>query len=127
MIEIDMHEGNFSAAVLNNMRARSIPFNLIDGSEHEGVSKRHTLVCFNSSPEQNPNDLVPYLKKNGFKRAIMISLDASAFNVEEILNAAVVHISIPRIDENATHEFHFFVHYVIELIARDVPNLPCQD
>jgi two-component system response regulator FlrC len=127
MIEIDMHEGNFSEALLDNMRARSIPFNLIDGSEHEGVPKRHTLVCLNSSPEQNPNDLVPYLKKNGFKRAIMISLDASAFNVEEILNAAVVHISIPRIDENATHEFHFFVHYVIDLIARDTPNLPCQD
>ena len=127
MIEIDMHEGNFSEALLDNMRARSIPFNLIDGSEHVGAPKRHTLVCLNSSAEQNPNDLVPYLKKNGFKRAIMISLDASAFNVEEILNAAVVHISIPRIDENATHEFHFFVHYVIALIARGTPNLPCQD
>ena len=45
MIEIDMHEGNFSEALLDNMRARSITFNLIDGSEHEGVSKRHTLVC----------------------------------------------------------------------------------
>ena len=58
MIEIDMHEGNFSEALLDNMRARSIPFNLIDGSENEGVSKRHTLACLNSSPEQNPNDLV---------------------------------------------------------------------
>ena len=118
MIEIDMHEGNFSEALLDNMRARSITFNLIDGSEHEGDVEASYTGVFNSSPEQNPNDLVPYLKKNGFKRAIMISLDASAFNVEEILNAAVVHISIPSIDENATHEFHFFVHYVIDLIVR---------
>ena len=71
--------------------------------------------------------LIPFLKSNGFKKAALFVFDCDVFEVEKHLNGAITIMKVPAITGATKQEATFFLHYFIEQVVHNLPNLPCND
>jgi two-component system response regulator FlrC len=72
-------------------------------------------------------ELIPFLKSNGFKKAALLVLDSNIFEVEKHLNGAITVVKVPPIVGAPKQQVNFFLHYFIEQVVQNIPNLPCGD
>ena len=67
------------------------------------------------------------MKEHKFKKSVLAIFSAAEFKVEYFLNGAVSLFHLP-IDLNSEGpEKDFYLHYVIEQIVQNYPNLPAKD
>jgi two-component system response regulator FlrC len=72
-------------------------------------------------------ELIPFLKSNGFKKAALLVLDSNIFEVEKHLNGAITVMKVPALVGAPKQQVNFFLHYFIEQVVQNIPNLPCGD
>ena len=124
---INTEYANYFAKLLS---ARGLPFSLFD---QEGIilcRKEHN--CFLGAVEKSSEisgnaPIVDFLKKHGFKKAVLFKLNCEKFIVNSHLNGALLEVCLPPSFHIDNVELEYLAHYVIELAALGEQNFPCSD
>lgn len=124
---INTEYANYFAKLLS---ARGLPFSLFD---QEGIMlcrKEHN--CFLGAVEKSSEisgnaPIVDFLKKHGFKKAVLYKLNCEKFIVNSHLNGALLEVCLPTSFHIDNVELEYLAHYVIELAALGEQNFPCSD
>jgi len=88
--------------------------------------------CFLGSIEKSREiigngSVVEFLKKHGFKKAVIFKLDCEKFVVRPHLNGTVLEVFLPTQFDLDSVELEYLAHYVIELATFGEYNFPCSD
>ena len=124
---INTEYANYFAKLLS---ARGLPFSVFDEDGIMLCRKEHN--CFLGAVEKSSeisgnSPIVDFLKKNGFKRAVLFKLNCEKFSVNSHLNGALLEACLPTSFDIDNIELEYLAHYVIELAALGAQNFPCSD
>ena len=130
MIIVDESNSELSNSLISYLKGRGIECGLFSsiGENFPNVSEKILLSC---KPEgfdlKSDKEFIPFLKNNGFKKAALLILGSSSFQVEKHLNGAITVMKIPALDGIPKQQVTFFLNYFIEQVVQNLPNLPCSD
>ena len=130
MIIIDENNKEFASEIQTVLRGRGVDSTIFcDSLIDSGVRSDKVFVSSASAntdlkPDKN---LIPFLKKNGFKRAVILEWNANTFSVEGLLNGAISICKVPVSVNDKSSLKYFYLNYFIESIVKSIPNLPCVD
>lgn len=124
---INTEYANYFAKLLS---ARGLPFSVFDEDGIMLCRKEHN--CFLGAVEKSSEisgnaPIVDFLKKYGFKRAVLFKLNCEKFSVNSHLNGALLEACLPTSFDIDNIELEYLAHYVIELAALGAQNFPCSD
>jgi two-component system response regulator FlrC len=124
---INTEYANYFAKLLS---ARGLPFSVFDEDGIMLCRKEHN--CFLGAVEKSSeisgnSPIVDFLKKYGFKRAVLFKLNCEKFRVNSHLNGALLEACLPTSFDIDNVELEYLAHYVIELAALGAQNFPCSD
>lgn len=124
---INTEYANYFAKLLS---ARGLPFSVFDEDGIMLCRKEHN--CFLGAVEKSSeisgnSPIVGFLKKYGFKRAVLFKLNCEKFSVNSHLNGALLEACLPTSFDIDNVELEYLAHYVIELAALGAQNFPCSD
>lgn len=124
---INTEYANYFAKLLS---ARGLPFSVFDEDGIMLCRKEHN--CFLGAVEKSSeisgnSPIVDFLKKYGFKRAVLFKLNCEKFSVNSHLNGALLEACLPTSFDIDNVELEYLAHYVIELAALGAQNFPCSD
>ena len=130
MIYLDGTNTEYANYFAKLLSARGLPFSLFD---QEGIMlcrKEHN--CFLGAVEKSSEisgnaPIVDFLKKYGFKKAVLFKLNCEKFIVNSHLNGALLEVCLPTSFHIDNVELEYLAHYVIELAALGEQNFPCSD
>lgn len=130
MIYLDGTNTEYANYFAKLLSARGLPFSLFD---QEGIMlcrKEHN--CFLGAVEKSSEisgnaPIVDFLKKHGFKKAVLFKLNCEKFIVNSHLNGALLEVCLPTSFHIDNVELEYLAHYVIELAALGEQNFPCSD
>ena len=97
-------------------------FDCSDRSKSSGVYISVVDDKFNCEKDQ---DFINFFKINKFKRAVLLKPACDEFKILNHFNSAVTVLESPIWFENENHLNTFYIHYFLEIILQDQPNLPC--
>ena len=72
-------------------------------------------------------EFISFLKKNGYKKAILFQWQSDNFSVDQNLNGAISIFKAPIVETDSSCIKYFYLHYFVEHIVKSIPNLPCRD
>ena len=130
MIIVDESNSELSNSLISSLKGRGIECGLFSSIDENfpNVSEKIFLSC---KPEdfdlKSDKEFIPFLKSNGFKKAALLILGSSSFQVEKHLNGAITVMKIPALDGTPKQQVTFFLNYFIEQVVQNLPNLPCSD
>ena len=130
MIIIDENNKEFASEIQTVLRGRGVDSTIFcDPMTEPGVRSDKVFVSSSSSNTDLKSDknLIPFLKKNGFKRAVILEWNANTFSVEGLLNGAISICKVPVSVNDKSSLKYFYLNYFIESIVKSIPNLPCVD
>lgn len=124
---INTEYANYFAKLLS---ARGLPFSVFDEDGIMLCRKEHN--CFLGAVEKSSeisgnSPIIDFLKKYGFKRAVLFKLNCEKFSVNSHLNGALLEACLPTSFDIDNVELEYLAHYVIELAALGAQNFPCSD
>ena len=124
---INTEYANYFAKLLS---ARGLPFSVFDEDGIMLCRKEHN--CFLGAVEKSSEisgnaPIVDFLKKYGFKKAVLFKLNCEKFIVNSHLNGALLEACLPTSFDIDNVELEYLAHYVIELAALGAQNFPCSD
>ena len=130
MIIVDESNLDFLGNLMTSLRGRGVECGLFS-KESERSSKASEKIYVSCKPKnydlKADKELIPFLKTNGFKKAALLVLECQSFEVDKHLNGAITVMKVPAIDKEPNQLATFFLHYFIEQIVQNLPNLPCND
>ena len=130
MIIVDESNLDFSSSLITSLEGRGVECALFP-SKSDNVSNNSEKVYLSFKSKdydlKSDKELIPFLKSNGFKKAALFVVDCNIFEVEKHLNGAITVMKIPSLGGKAKQLFNFFLHYFIEQVVQNLPNLPCGD
>ena len=130
MIIVDESNSELSNSLISSLKGRGIECGLFSSIDENfpNVSEKIFLSC---KPEdfdlKSDKEFIPFLKSNGFKKAALLILGSSSFQIEKHLNGAITAMKIPALDGIPKQQVTFFLNYFIEQVVQNLPNLPCSD
>ena len=130
MIIIDENNKEFASEIQTVLRGRGVDSTIFcDSLIDSGVRSDKVFVSSTSANTDLKSDknLIPFLKKNGFKRAVILEWNANTFSVEGLLNGAISICKVPVSVNDKSSLKYFYLNYFIESIVKSIPNLPCVD
>ena len=130
MIIVDDNNLDFSNDLITSLKGRGVDCELFSSiGDHSVKSNDKIYLSINSEDFDFKTDskLVPFLKSHGFKKAALLILNAGNFEIEKHLNGALTVMKVPVLGKNGKAQVNFFLHYFIELVVQNLPNLPCSD
>lgn len=130
MIIIDENNKEFASEIQTVLRGRGVDSTIFcDSLIDSGVRSDKVFVSSASANTDLKFDknLIPFLKKNGFKRAVILEWNANTFSVEGLLNGAISICKVPVSVNDKSSLKYFYLNYFIESIVKSIPNLPCVD
>ena len=130
MIIIDENNKEFASEIQTVLRGRGVDSTIFcDSVIESGVRSDKVFVSSASANTDLKSDknLIPFLKKNGFKRAVILEWNTNTFSVEVLLNGAISICKVPVSVNDKSSLKYFYLNYFIESIAKSIPNLPCVD
>ncbi len=130
MIIIDENNKEFASEIQTVLRGRGVDSTIFcDSLIDSGVRSDKVFVSSASANTDLKSDknLIPFLKKNGFKRAVILEWNANTFSVEGLLNGAISICKVPVSVNDKSSLKYFYLNYFIESIVKSIPNLPCVD
>ncbi len=74
---------------------------------------------------EKDEDFINFFKKNKFNRAVLLKPACDEFKIINHFNSAVLVLETPFRFENESPLNTFYIHYFLEIILQDQPNLPC--
>ena len=130
MIIIDENNKEFASEIQTVLRGRGVDSTIFcDSLIDSGVRSDKVFVSSASANTDLKSDknLIPFLKKNGFKRAVILEWNANTFSVEGLLNGAISICKVPVSVNDKSSLKYFYLNYFVESIVKSIPNLPCVD
>ena len=130
MIIVDDSNLDFSSNLITSLKGRGVECALFSSkSDSCSNPSEKTYLSFKSKDYDLKADkeLIPFLKSNGFKKAALLVLDSNIFEVEKHLNGAISVMKVPALVGAPKQQVNFFLHYFIEQVVQNIPNLPCGD
>ena len=73
------------------------------------------------------SELVNFLKKHSFRKAVVINMSGKVFEQVSYLNGAIRVLNMPLQYEPSSMKLSFYLSYALELIGSSDFNLPCVD
>ena len=130
MIYLDGTNTEYANYFAKLLSARGLPFSLFDKEGIMLCRKEHN--CFLGAVEKSSEisgnaPIVDFLKKHGFKKAVLFKLNCEKFIVNSHLNGALLEVCLPTSFHIDNVELEYLAHYVIELAALGKQNFPCSD
>ena len=130
MIKVDCKNDIFASELRSSINGRGVECflsNDINCPATDGCEDVY-VGCVNSDFQFNNNGkCVSFLKENKFKKAVLAIFSASEFKVDYFLNGAVSIFYLPVELESVGSEKDFYLHYLIEQVLQNYPNLPAID
>jgi two-component system response regulator FlrC len=130
MIIVDDSNLDFSSNLITSLKGRGVECALFS-SKSDSCSNPSEKIYLSFKPKdydlKADKELIPFLKSNGFKKAALLVLDSNIFEVEKHLNGAITVVKLPTIIGAPKQQVNFFLHYFIEQVVQNIPNLPCGD
>ena len=130
MIIVDDSNLDFSSNLITSLKGRGVECALFS-SKSDSCSNLSEKIYLSFKPRdydlKADKELIPFLKSNGFKKAALLVLDSNIFEVEKHLNGAITVVKGPSIVGAPKQQVNFFLHYFIEQVVQNIPNLPCGD
>ena len=130
MIIIDENNKEFASEIQTVLRGRGVDSTIFcDSVIESGVRSDKVFVSSASANTDLKSDknLIPFLKKNGFKKAVILEWNANTFSVEGFLNGAISICKVPVSVNDKSSLKYFYLNYFVESIVKSIPNLPCVD
>ena len=130
MIIVDDSNLDFSSNLITSLKGRGVECALFS-SKSDSCSNPSEKIYLSFKPKdydlKADKELIPFLKSNGFKKAALLVLDSNIFEVEKHLNGAITVMKVPALVGAPKEQINFFLHYFIEQVVQNIPNLPCGD
>ena len=130
MIIVDDSNLDFSSNLITSLKGRGVECALFS-SKSDSCSNPSEKIYLSFKPKdydlKADKELIPFLKSNGFKKAALLVLDSNIFEVEKHLNGAITVMKVPALVGAPKQQVNFFLHYFIEQVVQNIPNLPCGD
>jgi two-component system response regulator FlrC len=130
MIKVDYKNEIFASELRSSLNGRGVDCFLSNDSNCSPVDAFDDVYVACVPPDfefSNNGKFVSFLKEHKFKKSVLAIFSAPEFKVEYFLNGAVSLFHLP-IDLNSQGpEKDFYLHYVIEQIVQNYPNLPAKD
>ena len=130
MIIVDDSNLDFSSNLITSLKGRGVECALFS-SKSDSCSNLSEKIYLSFKPKdydlKADKELIPFLKSNGFKKAALLVLDSNIFEVEKHLNGAITVVKVPTLTGAPKQQVNFFLHYFIEQVVQNIPNLPCGD
>jgi two-component system response regulator FlrC len=130
MIIVDDSNLDFSSNLITSLKGRGVECALFS-SKSDSCSNPSEKIYLSFKPKdydlKADKELIPFLKSNGFKKAALLVLDSNIFEVEKHLNGAITVVKVPTSIGAPKQQVNFFLHYFIEQVVQNIPNLPCGD
>ena len=130
MIIIDENNKEFASEIQSVLRGRGVDSTVFcDSATEPGVRSDKVFVssAFANTDLKSDKNLIPFLKKNGFKKAVILEWNANTFSVEGFLNGAISICKVPVSVNDKSSLKYFYLNYFVESIVKSIPNLPCVD
>ena len=130
MIIVDESNLDFLGNLMTSLRGRGVECGLFskESERSSKASEKIYVSCKSKNYDLKADkELIPFLKTNGFKKAALLVLECQSFEVDKHLNGAITVMKVPAIDKEPNQLATFFLHYFIEQIVQNLPNLPCND
>ena len=130
MITIDETNKDFASDIALILQSRGVDGAIYcDKPTDPGGRLEKTFVSSVSAnfDLKTDKEFIPFLKTNGFKKAILFQWQSDNFSVEQILNGAISIFKAPIVETDSSCIKYFYLHYFVEHIVKSIPNLPCRD
>ena len=130
MIIVDESNLDFSDKLMTSLKGRGVESaSFSPESNSFSTENEKVYISFKSKNYDLKADkeLIPFLKSNGFKKAAILVLECESFTVEKHLNGAITVMKVPIMDGEPKQLATFFLHYFVEQVVQNLPNLPCND
>ena len=130
MIIVDDSNLDFSSNLITSLKGRGVECALFSSKSDSCSNPSEKIYLSFKSKDYDlkaDKELIPFLKSNGFKKAALLVLDSSIFQVEKHLNGAITVMKVPALVGAPKEQINFFLHYFIEQVVQNIPNLPCGD
>ena len=130
MIIVDESNLDFSGKLITSLKGRGVEcaiFSSENDSFFKVSEKIYISVKSKSYDFKADSELIPFLKSNGFKKAVLLVLECESFTVEKHLNGAITVMKVPVVNGEPKQLATFYLHYFIEQVVQNIPNLPCND
>ena len=130
MIIVDDSNLDFSSNLITSLKGRGVECALFSSKSDSCSNPSEKIYLSFKSKDYDlkaDKELIPFLKSNGFKKAALLVLDSNIFEVEKHLNGAITVVKVPTIVGAPKQQVNFFLHYFIEQVVQNIPNLPCGD
>ncbi len=137
MFVLTNNKTTFLTLLIDAMYLRGVEFNTLNDDklntiENEKLSAAEVNMgsVFIGEVESDFNlevdkKFIDFLKKNKFKRAVVAVPDSEKFNIEYLLNGSITVAHIPSLDVETGILREFYIQAFLELVLKDIPNLPC--
>ena len=128
MYIVDDKNFNFYDRIFNVLAGRGI--HCLPVSELKMDEKSKQADTFIANVDQSfdclkNQEFLTFLKKNKFKKALLIKYECSNFSYTTHFNGGVTVVDVPVNFDDDTNLAGFYLHVFLELILRNEPNLPC--
>ena len=128
MYIVDDKNFNFYDRIFNVLAGRGI--NCLPVSELKMDEKSKQADTFIANVDQSfdclkNQEFLTFLKKNKFKKALLIKYECSNFSYTSHFNGGITLVDVPVNFDDDTNLAAFYLHVFLELILRNEPNLPC--
>ena len=130
MIIVDDSNLDFSSNLITSLKGRGVECALFSSKSDSCSNPSEKIYLSFKSKDYDlkaDKELIPFLKSNGFKKAALLVLDSNIFEVEKHLNGAITVMKVPALIGAPKQQVNFFLHYFIEQVVQNIPNLPCGD
>ena len=130
MIIVDESNLDFSSSLITSLKGRGVECALFPSKSDSVLNTSEKIYLSFKSKDydlKSDNELIPFLKSNGFKKAALFVVDCNNFEVEKHLNGAITVMKIPALGGGPKQLINFFLNYFIEQVVQNLPNLPCSD
>jgi two-component system response regulator FlrC len=130
MIIVDDSNLDFSSNLITSLKGRGVECALFSSKSDSCSNPSEKIYLSFKSKDYDlkaDKELIPFLKSNGFKKAALLVLDSNIFEVEKHLNGAITVMKVPALVGAPKEQVNFFLHYFIEQVVQNIPNLPCCD
>ena len=130
MIIVDDSNLDFSSNLITSLKGRGVECALFSSKSDSCSNPSEKIYLSFKSKDYDlkaDKELIPFLKSNGFKKAALLVLDSNIFEVEKHLNGAITVMKVPALVGAPKQQVNFFLHYFIEQVVQNIPNLPCCD
>ena len=130
MIIVDDSNLDFSSNLITSLKGRGVECALFPSKSDSYSNLSEKIYLSFKSKDYDlkaDKELIPFLKSNGFKKAALLVLDSNIFEVEKHLNGAITVMKVPALVGAPKQQVNFFLHYFIEQVVQNIPNLPCGD